>query len=163
MIKQNFKHFFSLRKLKLLFPRGHDCSSWKKSLSRSLEQLKLLLPPWEHDCSSGRSQLPQGTMNFPWENAPRNICSKFLCNHISFLFLYRSMTYRWKGTKGELQLCNWKHINQNSYAKVMIKQIFKHICSSSNMLAHWNNLISFSLGTRLFFKEKNFILVLKAT
>jgi hypothetical protein len=30
--------------------------------------------------------------------------------------------------QGELQLCSWKHFNQNSYAKSMITQSFEHIC-----------------------------------
>jgi hypothetical protein len=44
MIKQNFEHIFFSKKLKLLFPKGHNYSSRKKGLNYSLEQLKLLLP-----------------------------------------------------------------------------------------------------------------------
>jgi hypothetical protein len=59
----------------------------------------------------------------------------------------------------------WKHSNQNSYAKIVIKQNFKHICSSMNMVVPLGNLSfcsprhmvvprgnlnSFSSGTWLF-------------
>jgi hypothetical protein len=43
MNKQNFEHIYSMGQLKLLLPKGHDCSPGKEGLSCSLGQLKLLL------------------------------------------------------------------------------------------------------------------------
>jgi hypothetical protein len=70
-----------------LFPReknGISCSPW---------QLKFLLP--------GDIIVTHGTMNFPCGKAQipwRNICSKFLgITIISYLFLYRFVTFHWKG------------------------------------------------------------------
>jgi len=78
----------------------------------------------------------------------------FMQSYFIFVFIeiYDLLLER---SKGELQLCNWKHINQNPNAKVIIKQIFRHICSLNDMVVHWNNLSSFSSRTSwLFLGEK---------
>jgi hypothetical protein len=135
MIKQNFKHFFSLRKLKLPLPRGHDCFLGKKSLSHSPKQLKLLLPrnmivPW------GKANFPKGTMNFLWENAPRNICSEFLCNHISFLLLYMFMTYHWKGFKEK-----YNFVIENTLIKTHMQKLWSNKFSNTFVLEETWSLI----------------------
>jgi hypothetical protein len=103
-------------------------------------------------------------MNFPWENNifPKVQCiflkerSKFLkeiyvpnlfaITTISCLFLYRLMTYDWKGFKEAYNFVVGNISNQNSYAKITIKQNFKHICSLMNMVAPLGNLSPCSLG-----------------
>jgi hypothetical protein len=84
----------------------------------------------------------------------------FMRSYLIFVFIY-VYDLSLERSKGELQLCNWKHINQNSYTKVVIKQIFKHICSSSDMVAHWSNLSSFSLGKIIVLQGKNKLSCLK--
>ncbi len=69
---------------------------------------------------------------FPKERPkfPRNICFKSFCNHshlISNFIIYCDLSL--ERFQGEIQLCSWKYFNHNSYAKIMIKQNFKHICS----------------------------------
>jgi hypothetical protein len=106
-------------------------------------------------------------MNFSWEKGifPRVQCiffgerSKFLretyvpnffvITTISCLFLYRFMTYHWKGFKEGYNFVVGNTSNYNSYAKIMIKQNFEHIYSSMNMVAPLGNLSPCSLGTWL--------------
>jgi hypothetical protein len=62
-IKQNLEHICSLGQLKLLLPKGHDCSQWKRKFKLLPRQLKLLLPkdmivPQQKPTSSRDNELP---------------------------------------------------------------------------------------------------------
>jgi len=65
---------------------------------------------------------------------------QIFCNHSHFIFVficyYELSLERFRG---ELQLCRWKYLNQNSYAKIMIKQNFKHIFFQGNLNSFFLN------------------------
>jgi hypothetical protein len=114
-----------------LFPRK------KKGLSCSPRQLKFLLPkdmivPW------GKRQLFRKTMYFLRER-PKFPMKTYISNLfaiiiISRLFLHRLANYYWKGLKENYNCVVRSTPIKNSYAKIMITQIFKHICSSRTWL-----------------------------
>jgi hypothetical protein len=81
---------------------------------------------WRRAPSLGKNVLSLGKCL----NSLGNIFFDFLCNHSHFIFVficYYNLSL--EKFQGELQFCEWKCFNQNSYAKVIIKQNFEHICS----------------------------------
>jgi hypothetical protein len=73
---------------------------------------------------------------FLWETYVPNL---FVIITISCLFLYRLTTYHWKGFKEGYNFVVGNTSNQNSYAKITIKQNFEHIYSLMNMVAPLGN------------------------
>ncbi len=126
------EHGCSLGQLKLFFPKGHDRSLGKKNLTCSLWQLKLLflgtmIVPWGRTIFLGEQWIsPRERPKFFRETYVPNLLAIII---ISFIFLYRVVTYHWKSLEKSYIFCNWKHFNQNLHTKVIFTQSFGHGCS----------------------------------
>jgi len=80
--------------------------------------------------------VPQGNLNFLSFNCySKNHMLWIFQQSQSFHFLYIRLRHIIKRFQGKVQLYGWKHLNWNSYAKIMITQSFKHICSPKNVVS----------------------------
>jgi hypothetical protein len=130
MIKQKFEHINSLRQLKLL--------------------------PMGHDCSPGKSQLPLG--KGPSFSGGKNVSKLLAIKIISYLFLYRFVTYHWKVHEESYNFIVERTLIKTQNTKVTIVQSFEHILSHPKFLASYFvvSTISCSLQEE---KPKSFFLI----